>query len=98
MNLLREISAHLRSLWRRREVKHETDEELGFHTEVRMAENIAADRSPEHEAREARKRFGNMLSSRRSAARRAARALAKRRYRTFASVRECCARIRASPS
>ena len=53
-----------RSLGQRRAVKREIDEELRFHIEQRMAENVAAGLSPEEAAREARKRFGNLQSVR----------------------------------
>ena len=53
-----------RSLWQRRAVKQEIDEELRFHIEQRTAENIAAGMSPEEALREARKRFGNLQSVR----------------------------------
>ena len=62
--MLRTILLRLRSLWQRRGVKREIDEELRFHIEQRTAENIAAGMSPEEAAREARKRFGNVQSVR----------------------------------
>ena len=62
--MLRTIWLRLRSLWQRREVKREIDEELRFHIEQRTAENIAAGMAPEEAAREARKRFGNVQSVR----------------------------------
>jgi len=58
------IRHRLRSLWQRRAVKREIDEELRCHLEQRTAENIAAGMSPEEAAREARKRFGNLQSIR----------------------------------
>ena len=64
MNTLRTISLKLRSLWQRREVKREIDEELRFHLELRTAENITAGMAPEEAAREARRRFGNVQSIR----------------------------------
>ena len=64
MNPLRTIWSKLRSLWQRREVKREIDEELRFHLEARTAENIANGMSPEEAAREARKRFGNLQNVR----------------------------------
>ncbi|MBI5383193.1 MAG: ABC transporter permease [Verrucomicrobia bacterium] len=64
MRALRTIWSRLRSLWQRREVKREIDEELRFHLEQRTAENVAAGMSPEDAAREARKRFGNVQSVR----------------------------------
>ena len=64
MNALRTIWSKLRSLWQRGEVNREIDEELRFHLEQRVAENIAAGPSPEDAAREARKCFGNMQSVR----------------------------------
>jgi predicted permease len=41
-------------------MKHEIDEELRFHLEQRVAENLAAGMSQEEAARDARKRFGNL--------------------------------------
>jgi putative ABC transport system permease protein len=64
MNIVRTIWLRIRSLWQRREVKREIDEELRFHLEQRTAENVAAGMSPEDAAREARKRFGNLQSVR----------------------------------
>ena len=64
INWLGRIKQRLRSLWLRREVKREIDEELRFHLEQRTAENIAAGMAPEDAAREARKRFGNVQSIR----------------------------------
>jgi putative ABC transport system permease protein len=61
---LRTIWSKLCSLWWRSAIKREIDEELQFHIEQRMAENIAAGMSPEDAAREARKRFGNVQSIR----------------------------------
>jgi putative ABC transport system permease protein len=60
----RTIWLKLRSLGQLRTVKQEIDEELRFHIEQRMAENIAAGMSPEDAAREARKRFGNLQTVR----------------------------------
>jgi predicted permease len=59
VNIFRAILHSLRALGERRAVKQEIDEELRFHIEQRAAENIAAGKSPEDAAREARKRFGN---------------------------------------
>ena len=53
-----------RSLWNRTKLKQDIDEELQFHVEQRIAENIESGMSPEEAAREARKRFGNILSIR----------------------------------
>ncbi len=64
MDILRWSWSRLRSLWRRRAVKQEIDEELRFHLEQRMADNLAAGMSPADAAREARKRFGNWQSVR----------------------------------
>jgi predicted permease len=61
---LRTIWLRIRSLWQRREVKREIDEELRFHIEQRTAENITAGMTLEEAAREARKRFGNVQSIR----------------------------------
>lgn len=54
----------LRSLGQGRAAKQEIDEELRFHIEQRMAENIATGMSPEAAARAARKRFGNLQTVR----------------------------------
>jgi len=64
MNSIHNIHLWLRSLGQRRAVKQEIDDELHFHIEQRMAENLAAGMSPEEAAREARKRFGNWQSVR----------------------------------
>jgi putative ABC transport system permease protein len=61
---MRKIWLKIRSLWQRREVKQEIDEELHFHVEQRTAENIAAGMTPEEAARNTRKRFGNVQSVR----------------------------------
>jgi len=42
-------------------MKREIDEELEFHLEQCVADNIAAGMSPEEAVREARRRFGNLL-------------------------------------
>jgi predicted permease len=64
MNLFHSIWQRLRSLALQRAAKREIDEELRFHLEQRIAENIATGMSPEQAAREARKRFGNLQSVR----------------------------------
>ena len=64
MNPMQTIWLKLRSLWQRREVKREIDEELRFHIEQRTAENMANGMTPEDASREARKRFGNLQSVR----------------------------------
>jgi putative ABC transport system permease protein len=64
MNLLRNIWSRFRSLGQRRAMKSEIDEELRFHLEQRIAENVAAGMPPEKAAREARKRFGNLQNVR----------------------------------
>ncbi len=64
MHSLRAIWFKIRSLWQRRAVKREIDEELRFHIEQRTAENLAAGMAPEEAAREARKRFGNLQTIR----------------------------------
>ncbi len=51
-------------MWCRPTVKREIDEELRFHLEMRVAENLAAGMPPEEAAREARKDFGNLQSVR----------------------------------
>ena len=64
MNTLRAFWWKLRSVWQRREVKREIDEELRFHLDQGTAQNVATGMSPEVAAREARKRFGNLQSLR----------------------------------
>lgn len=64
MNLIRSIWQRLRSLTQPRAARREIDEELRFHLEQRIAENIAAGMPPEEAARAARKRFGNLQSVR----------------------------------
>ncbi len=64
MNALRTTQRWLHSLRQRRVVKQEIDEELRFHLEQRIAENIASGMSPDEAARVARKRFGNLQSVR----------------------------------
>jgi len=54
----------LRALGQSRIVKREIDEELRFHMEQRIAENIAGGMSSAEAARAARKRFGNVQSIR----------------------------------
>ncbi|MGO8699736.1 MAG: permease prefix domain 1-containing protein [Limisphaerales bacterium] len=61
MNRFRAFLNRFRSPWHRRKVKLEIDEELRFHLEQRTAENIASGMTPGEAAREARKRFGNLL-------------------------------------
>jgi hypothetical protein len=63
MNWFRKTQLRIHSLWQRREVEREIDEELRFHLEQRTAENLAAGMSPETAVREARKWFGNMHPS-----------------------------------
>jgi predicted permease len=64
VNLMRTIWCRIRSLLQRRAVKQDIDEELRFHIEQRTAQNIAAGMSPEDAARDARRRFGNLLKLR----------------------------------
>ncbi len=64
MNRFRTIWLKLRSLAQRRAVKREIDEELRFHLEQRIAENVAGGMSPDEGARAARRRFGNVQSVR----------------------------------
>jgi len=64
VNTLRTIWSRIRSLWQRRAVTRDIDEELRFHLEQRTAENLAAGMAPEEAARDARKRFGNVQSIR----------------------------------
>ena len=69
----------LRSLFRRRQVDREIDEELRFHLERRTEENVAAGMAPDAAAREARRAFGNVQTVREEC--RDARVL--RRHRTL---------------
>jgi hypothetical protein len=64
MKALRTVWSIIRSMWQRREVKREIDEELRFHLERRTADNIAAGMTGEDAARESRKRFGNFQNIR----------------------------------
>jgi predicted permease len=64
MKTLRKAWMILRSLLQRRSVKQDIDEELRFHIEKRVAENIAAGMSPAEAARDARRRFGQVQSIR----------------------------------
>jgi predicted permease len=54
----------LKKLFQRPAIKREIDEELRFHLEQRISENVAAGMAPVEAAREARKRFGNVQSVR----------------------------------
>jgi predicted permease len=54
----------IRSFGQRRTVKQEIDEELRFHVEQSVAENIATGMTPKDAEREARKRFGNFQNVR----------------------------------
>jgi hypothetical protein len=47
---MRTIWSAVRTLWSRRTLKREIDEELRFHLEQRTAEDIAAGMSPEKAA------------------------------------------------
>jgi hypothetical protein len=60
MNTLRTSWLNIRSLWQRREVKREIDEELRFHLEQRTAENLTAGMSPEEATREAHRWFARL--------------------------------------
>jgi predicted permease len=64
MKAFQNIWRRLRSLGQRREAKQQIDDELRFHIEQRTAENLAAGKSPEDAARDARKKFGNVQSVR----------------------------------
>lgn len=64
MHLVRSLIRQLRSFGQRRTVKQEIDEELSFHLEQRMTENIATGMPPDQAARDARKRFGNLQTIR----------------------------------
>src|SRR5580658_9418794 len=54
----------LKNLFKRPALKREIDDELRFHVEQRIKEDIAAGMSGEDAAREAHKRFGNFQSIR----------------------------------
>lgn len=64
MNRFRSIWIRVRSFGQRRAAKREIDEELRFHLEERIAENVAAGMTPDEAVREARKRFGNLQTIR----------------------------------
>ena len=64
MNILISSWRRLRSLGQAKAVKREIDDELRFHIEQRMAENLAAGMSSDEATLEARKRFGNLQSVR----------------------------------
>jgi predicted permease len=64
MKRIQTIWSRIRSLWQRRAVHRDIDEELQFHLERRTAENIASGMSPRDAEREARRRFGNLQSLR----------------------------------
>lgn len=64
MNPFQRIWRHLRALGQAKAVKQEIDDELKFHLEQRVAENIAAGMSLAEATRDARKRFGNFQSVR----------------------------------
>src|ERR1700722_13476163 len=64
MNILRKVWRFLRSFGGSRAVRREIDEELHFHVEQRITDNIAAGMSRAEAVREARRRFGNIQSLR----------------------------------
>lgn len=64
MNLFRTSMTFLRSFTQRRAARRDIDEELRFHLERRVAENLATGMTPEQAARDARKRFGNLQTVR----------------------------------
>ncbi len=53
------VPLRLRSIFRREPVEQELDEELRFHLDQRIAENVAAGMAPDEAARAARVGFGN---------------------------------------
>jgi putative ABC transport system permease protein len=64
MNPIRYIARWFRSIATAQSAKRDIDEELRFHVEHRVAENIAAGMSPKEAEQEARKRFGNFQAVR----------------------------------
>lgn len=64
MNVFKQLRNCFHLFNKRAAVKQEIDEELCFHIEQRVAENVAAGMSQEDAEREARKRFGNMQTVR----------------------------------
>jgi hypothetical protein len=64
MNPIRHIARWFRSIATAQSAKRDIDEELRFHVEHRVAENIAAGMSPKEAEQEARKRFGNFQAVR----------------------------------
>ena len=64
MNPIRHIARWFRSIATAQLAKRDIDEELRFHVEHRIADNIAAGMSPKEAEQEARKRFGNFQAVR----------------------------------
>ena len=64
MKLIRKFNRWVRGLWQSQARKQKIDEELHFHLEQAVAQNLAAGMSPDEAARAARKRFGNLQSVR----------------------------------
>ena len=62
------LITRLRGMLRRDRLDRDLDEELRSHLEMRAADNLAAGMSPGESRREAQKRFGNTLSSRKTLA------------------------------
>ena len=57
--MLSDLIFRLRSLFRRRAVENELDDELQFHLDQQLKENIAQGLSPEEARTEALRAFGN---------------------------------------
>jgi putative ABC transport system permease protein len=64
MKALRTIWSRIRSLTQPRAVKRDIDEELRFHLEQRVAQNIANGMTTQDAERDAKKRFGNVQTVR----------------------------------
>src|SRR5215475_8616179 len=58
MTWLRYFFARLRALWRSDDIHGEIAEEMRFHIELRVEENVRRGMTPEEARREARRQFG----------------------------------------
>ncbi len=59
-DVLRHLSARVRGLWRADAILDEIDEEMRFHIEETVEENLAAGMSPDEARRAAERRFGDL--------------------------------------
>lgn len=64
MNTVARLRRYLTALLHRRTVRREIDDELHFHLERCIAENLAAGMDAHEAARDARRRFGNLVNVR----------------------------------